>query len=129
METATQTVSTNTESAGRFIKKVRRYTRRKYTAEDKIRIIVEGMKREVSTAELCRKEGLHPNVYYSWVKDFMEAGKARLQGDFRRQANESEVENLRRKNNRLKVLLAEQLLETSLFKKSLRGSDDTGITE
>ena len=60
---------------------------------------------------------------------FMEAGKARLQGDFRRQANESEVENLRRKNNRLKVLLAEQLLETSLFKKSLRGSDDTGITE
>ena len=74
METATQTTPTNTESAGRFIKKVRRYTRRKYTAEDKIRIIVEGMKREVSTAELCRKEGLHPNVYYSWVKDFMADG-------------------------------------------------------
>jgi len=129
METATQNTGAKAETAGRFMKKVRRYTRRKYTAEDKIRIILEGMKREVSTAELCRKEGINPNVYYVWTKDFMEAGKARLQGDNRRQANESEVMELRRENERLKVLLAEQLLETSLFKKSLRGSDDTGITE
>jgi len=129
METATQTTGAKAETAGRFMKKVRRYTRRKYTAEDKIRIILEGMKREVSTAELCRKEGINPNVYYVWTKDFMEAGKARLQGDNRRQANESEVMELRRENERLKVLLAEQLLETSLFKKSLRGSGSTGITE
>jgi len=129
METATQNTGAKAETAGRFMKKVRRYTRRKYTAEDKIRIILEGMKREVSTAELCRKEGINPNVYYVWTKDFMEAGKARLQGDNRRQANESEVMDLRRENERLKVLLAEQLLETSLFKKSLRGSGSTGITE
>ncbi len=129
METATQTTGAKAETAGRFMKKVRRYTRRKYTAEDKIRIILEGMKREVSTAELCRKEGINPNVYYVWTKDFMEAGKARLQGDNRRQANESEVMELRRENERLKVLLAEQLLETSLFKKSLCGSGSTGITE
>jgi transposase len=129
METATQNTGAKAETAGRFMKKVRRYTRRKYTAEDKIRIILEGMKREVSTAELCRKEGINPNVYYVWTKDFMEAGKARLQGDNRRQANESEVMELRRENERLKVLLAEQLLETSLFKKSLRGSGSTGITE
>jgi transposase len=129
METATQNTGAKAETAGRFMKKIRRYTRRKYTAEDKIRIILEGMKREVSTAELCRKEGINPNVYYVWTKDFMEAGKARLQGDNRRQANEAEVMELRRENERLKVLLAEQLLETSLFKKSLSGSGSTGITE
>lgn len=129
MDNATQTTAAQSETAGQFIRKVRRYTRRKYGAEDKIRIILEGMKREVSVAELCRKEGISPNVYYVWVKDFMEAGKARLQGDSQRQANEAEVRGLRRENERLKVLLAEQLMETSLFKKSLRGSGGTGITE
>jgi len=71
MDNATQTTATQAETAGQFIRKVRRYTRRKYGAEDKIRIILEGMKREVSVAELCRKEGISPNVYYVWVKDFM----------------------------------------------------------
>lgn len=116
-----------TENARTFITKVRRYTRRKYSAEDKIRIILEGMKREISVAELCRKEGISPNIYYSWVKDFMEAGKARLKGDNHRSATHNEVKNLRRENNRLKVILAEQMLEVSLFKKSLIGSDETGI--
>lgn len=129
METATQTAPAATQTAGQFIKKVRRYTRRRYTAEDKIRIILEGMRREVSVAELCRKEGVHPNVYYIWVKDFMEAGKQRLQGDSVRQANEAEVRELRRETERLKILLAEQVMETSLFKKSLRGSGGIGITE
>ena len=115
-------------NAQAFMGKVRRYTRRKYSAEDKIRIILEGMKRECSIAELCRKEGITPNVYYFWVKDFMEAGKARLMGDTRRNANDSEVKSLRRENEKLKVLLAEQVLETSALKKSLQGSDDTGIT-
>ena len=128
METTTQATPAVTQTAGQFIKKVRRYTRRRYTAEDKIRIILEGMKREVSVAELCRKEGIHPNIYYIWVKDFMEAGKSRLQGDSQRQANESEVRDLRHENERLKVLLAEQLMETLLFKKSLRGSGPIGIT-
>jgi len=82
----------------------------------------------VSVADLCRKEGISPNIYYIWVKDFMEAGKARLMGDSRRQANDSEVKSLKRENARLKVILAEQMLEVSIFKKSLNGSDDTGIT-
>ena len=115
-------------NAQAFMGRVRRYTRRKYSAEDKIRIILEGMKREVSVAELCRREGISPNIYYIWVKDFMEAGKARLMGDNRRNATESEVKSLRRENQRLKVLLAEQVLETSAFKKSLNGSEDTGIS-
>ena len=115
-------------SAQAFIGKVRRYTRRKYSAEDKIRIILEGMKREISVVELCRKEGLSPAIYYNWVKDFMEAGKARLMGDSRRNATDSEVKGLRHENERLKVILAEQMLELSAFKKSLHGSDNTGIT-
>jgi len=127
MESITQhtAVAANAQA---FMGKVKRYTRRRYSAEDKIRIILEGMKREISVADLCRREGISPNVYYIWVKDFMEAGKARLMGDTRRNANDSEVKNLRRENEKLKVLLAEQVLETSAFKKSLHGSDDTGIT-
>ena len=115
-------------SAQAFMGKVRRYTRRKYSAEDKIRIVLEGMKREISVMDLCRKEGISPAIYYNWVKDFMEGGKARLMGDSRRQATDGEVKNLRRENEKLKVLLAEQVLETSAFKKSLHASEDTGIT-
>ena len=129
MENTTQQSAAQTESAQAFMGKVRRYTRRKYNAEDKIRIILEGMKREVSVADLCRKEGISPNIYYIWVKDFMEAGKARLKGDSQRQATQGEIKGLRRENSRLKVILAEQMLELSVFKKSLNGSDDTGITE
>ena len=79
METTVQQSAAQSESAQAFMGKVRRYTRRKYSAEDKIRIILEGMKREVSVADLCRKEGISPNVYYIWVKEFMEAGKSRVQ--------------------------------------------------
>lgn len=117
-----------TVSAQAFMSNVRRYTRHRYSAEDKIRIVLEGMKREISVVELCRKESITPAVYYNWVKDFMEAGKARLMGDSRRNATDSEVKGLKRENEKLKVLLAEQVLETSAFKKSLQGSDDTGIT-
>lgn len=115
-------------SAQAFMGKVRRYTRHKYSAEDKIRIILEGMKREISVMDLCRKENIPPAIYYHWVKDFMEAGKARLMGDTKRNATDGEVKNLRRENEKLKVLLAEQVLEASVFKKSLQGSGDTGIT-
>lgn len=127
MDTVQQSAG-QTENAHTFIGKVRRYTRRKYTAEDKIRIILEGMKQEISVAELCRKEGISPNVYYSWVKDFMEAGKARLKDDNQRSATQNEVKNLKRENAQLKVILAEQMLELSLFKKSLVCLDETGIT-
>lgn len=128
MESTTQQYPVQAESAQNFMRKVRRYTRRKYSAEDKIRIILEGMKREISVVELCRRESISPNVYYIWVKDFMEGGKARLMGDTKRNATDSEVKTLRRENEKLKVLLAEQVLETSAFKKSLQGSDETGIT-
>ncbi len=121
MENTTQTVISPTETAGQFIGKVKRATRRQFGAEDKIRIVLEGMKREVSTAELCRKAGISPAIYYYWVKDFMEAGKARLMGDSKRQANETEVEVLKQENERIKVMLGEQMLEMSMLKKSVIG--------
>lgn len=115
-----------TETATQFIKKVKRNTRRKFTSEEKIRVILEGMKREVSTAELCRQESIHPHVYYSWLKDFMEAGKARLRGDSKRQATDSDVISLRRENERLKIILADHMLENVLLKKSLSGLQEPG---
>lgn len=116
------------QTAQGYIGSVRRYTRRRYSAEDKIRIVLESMKREISIADLCRKEGITPAVFYNWTKDFMEAGKARLMGDSQRNATRSEVDALRRENTKLKTLLGEQTLELSIFKKSLNGLDDTGIT-
>ena len=117
-----QVQSPPTESASGFIQKVKRRTKRKYTAEEKIRVVLEGMKREISTADLCRREGIHPHIYYTWVKNFMEAGKARLRGDFKRDATEEDVTAIKRENDRLKMLLAEQLLESELVKKSLLGT-------
>jgi transposase len=114
---------TESQSADGFIQQVKRRTKKKYTAEDKIRIVLEGMKREVPVAELCRREGIHAHVYYTWVKNFMEAGKARLKGDTTRSADDSEVEELKRQNDRLKFLLAENLLESDLVKKSLLGEE------
>lgn len=126
MESTTQTVEKAPETATQLITKVKRATRRRFTAEDKIRIVIEGLKREVSTSEHCRRYSLHPNRYYSWTKDFMEGGKARLQGDTTRQANAQEVEALQRENERLKLLVAEQMLENTLLKKSLTGVEGTG---
>ena len=111
------------QSAEGFINQVKRRTKRKYTAEDKIRIVLEGMKRDVPVSELCRREGIHAHVYYTWVKNFMEAGKSRLKGDTTRAADEAEVSDLKRENDRLKFLLAENLLEADLVKKSLLGEE------
>lgn len=111
------------QSAEAFIEQVKRRTRRKYGAADKIRIVLEGLKREVSVSELCRREGIHAHIYYTWVKSFMEAGKARLKGDTTRAADDAQVEELRRENGRLKMLLAENLLEAELVKKSLLGEE------
>jgi transposase len=109
---------TRTEETKSFIRKVKRRTRRKFTAEEKIRIVLEGVRHEVPIRELCRREGIQPNVYYSWLKQFMEAGKERLKHDTARDATRAEVEELKRENSRLKQLVAELSLEVYLLKKT-----------
>ena len=107
-------------STARLIRKVRKASRRRFTAEDKIRIVLEGFRKEIPISELCRRESIAGTVYYSWLKDVMEAGKARLKGDSIRSANEQEVRDLKEENARLKELVAEQALQLQVFKKSLR---------
>ena len=104
------------------IREIKRQTRKKYSAEEKIRIVLEGLRGEDSISELCRKEGIHANLYYNWSKDFLEAGKKRLNGDLKREANSSEVHDLKRENQDLKQLLAELSLELWKSKKSLTGT-------
>ena len=106
-------------SAQAVVKDIRRATRKQYGAEEKIRIVLEGLRGEDSIAELCRREGIAQGVYYKWSKDFMEAGKRRLAGDTSRSANTDEVRDLRREARDLKEVVAEQMLEMRLFKKSM----------
>jgi len=101
-----------------FIQRVRRVTRRKFTPEEKIRIVLEGFRRETRVSDLCRREGINPNVYYAWLKEFMEAGKARLAAETVRDATQVEVAGLRRDNERLKQLVAELSLEVLVLKKT-----------
>ena len=101
------------------VKDIRRATRKQYGAEEKIRIVLEGLRGEDSIAELCRREGIAQGVYYKWSKDFMEAGKRRLAGDTSRAANTDEVRDLRREARDLKEVVAEQMLEMRLLKKSM----------
>ncbi len=105
-----------------FTRDIRRKTRRRFSAEEKIRIVIEGLRGEESIASLCRREGIVANLYYRWSKEFLEAGKKRLLGDTRREANSSEVTDLRQENARLKELVAETVLENRLLKKSVTGS-------
>lgn len=105
------------------VREIRRKTRKKYSAEDKIRIVLEGLRGEDSIAELCRREGIHANLYYKWSKEFLEAGKQRLLGDTKRQASAPEVSNLRQENAQLKELVADLSLKNVVLKKSLVGSD------
>ena len=106
-------------SAAKLIREVRAKTRRKFLAEDKIRIVLEGFRKEMPISDLCRREGISSALYYSWLKDFMEAGKARLKADSLRDATQSEVKGLREENARLKELVGEQALEIQLLKKTL----------
>jgi transposase len=106
------------ETARQLIRRAKRATRRKFPAEEKIRIVMEGIRAEVSIADLCRREGIHPTIYYKWLKDFMEAGKGRLRGDARREATSDEVTQLRGENERLKQLVADLSLENLALKKS-----------
>ena len=101
------------------IKAIRRATRRHFSAEDKIRIVLEGLRGGDSIAELCRREGIVQNLYYRWSKDFLEAGKKRLAGDTARAATSDEVKELRREAGALKEVVAELTLENRLLKKSV----------
>ena len=107
---------TNRPSAEKTVRDIRRATRRRYSAEEKIRIVLEGLRGEDSIAELCRREGLNANVYYRWSKEFLEAGKKRLSGDTRREATSGEVKDLRGETAVLKEALAELLMENRLLK-------------
>ncbi len=105
----------------KIVKDIRRVTRKQYSAEEKIRIVLDGLKGEDSIAELCRREGIAQSLYYSWSKEFLEAGKKRLAGDTARAATSSEVKVLRREARDLKEVVAEQALELRLLKKSMLG--------
>jgi len=115
------------KSAAKVVKDIRRATRKAYGAEEKIRIVLEGLRGDSSIAELCRMEGIAESVYYKWSKDFMEAGKKRLAGDTARAATTDEVKDLRRESRDLKEVVAEQTLELRLLKKSMIGDGGDDI--
>ncbi len=109
------------KSAKSIVKDIKRQTRRKFSSEEKIRIVLEGLKGEDSITSICRRESISPNLYYRWSKDFIEAGKKRLNGDTEREANTFEVKELRKESQDLKIIVAEQALEIRVLKKSLHG--------
>ena len=114
------------EPAERVLKDIRRATRKHYSAEDKIRIVLEGLRGEDSIAELCRREGIAQSMYYGWSKEFLEAGKRRLAGDTAGSATSDEVKDLRQETTALKEVVAEQALEIRLLKKSMIGDGEDG---
>jgi transposase len=114
------------EPAERVLKDIRRATRKHYSAEDKIRIVLDGLRGEDSIAELCRREGIAQSMYYGWSKEFLEAGKRRLAGDTARAATTVEVKDLRQEATALKEVVAEQALEIRLLKKSMIGDGEDG---
>ena len=114
------------EPAEQVVRNIRRQTRKQYSAEEKIRIVLSGLRGEDSIAELCRREGIAESLYYSWSKEFLEAGRKRLSGDTARQASSGEVKDLRREMHDLKEVLAEQVLENRLLKKSMIGDGGDG---
>ena len=114
------------QSAERVVKEIRRVTRRQFSAEEKIRIVLAGLRGEDSIAELCRREGIVQNLYYRWSKEFLEAGKKRLAGDTARAATSDEVKELRQEASALKEVVAELMLENRLLKKSTIGSGEDG---
>jgi len=105
------------------VREIRRKTRKQYSAEEKVRIVLEGLRGEEKIAELCRREGIHQNMYYKWSKEFLEAGKQRLVGDTKRDADSQEVEAMRSENEQLKAVVAELTLKNRVLKKSLLGKE------
>ena len=107
-----------TESTKQLIRDIKRITRRKFTAEEKIRIVLEGFRRDTPIRDLCRREGIRPSTYYAWLKDFMEAGKERLTRDMVRDATKAEVQKPKRENNRFKQVVAKLSLQVYVLKKT-----------
>jgi len=105
----------------RVVREIKRKTRRRFTAEEKIRIVLEGLRGEDTIAALCRREGISPNLYYNWSKEFLEAGQQRLTGNTKRQADSTEVTELRQENDQLKHLVADLSLKNVVLKKSSAG--------
>jgi transposase len=122
METQNES-GNNKRKAHSVIKDIKRKNYRIYSAEEKIRIVLEGLRGEESVANLCRKYGINDSIYYKWSKDFLEAGKKRLSGDTERNANATEVQELKKENDNLKKALADLYLHNDLLKKSLTGLD------
>lgn len=114
------------DAVEKTVRDIKRRTRRQFGAEDKIRIVLQGLRGEESIAEICRREGLHQNLYYRWSKDFLEAGKKRLSGDTVREAGSDEVKVLRSESSQLKEALAEAMLENRLLKKSVIADGEDG---
>ena len=114
-------------SVEKTVRDISRAARRNYSAEEKIQIVLEGLRGEDSIAELCRREGINTNIYYRWSKEFWEAGKKRLAGDTAREATSDEVMNLRGETRALKETVAELLKENRLLKKSMIGDGEDGI--
>ncbi len=114
-------------TAERVVKDIRRKTRKQHSAEEKIRIVLEGLRGEESITVLCRREGIATSLYYSWSKEFLEAGKKRLAGDTARQATSPEVKELRAEASALKEAVADLTLENRLLKKSMLGDGDDDI--
>ena len=118
----------HTQETRSFLRQVRAATRRKYTPEEKIRIVLEGFRRESTVNDLCRREGIKPHSYYAWTKEFMEAGKERLTRDSMRDATRQEIEQLKRESSELKQLVGELSLDLHRFKKTaLPPLHDSGI--
>lgn len=115
---AAQSPETRSQETRTFIRQVRAASRRKYTPEEKIRIVLEGFRREVAVSDLCRREGIRPGTFYAWTKEFMEAGKEGLTRDSIRDATRQEIESLKRENHDLKGLVADLSLEVYRFKKT-----------
>ena len=108
-----------TDATTQLIRRVRQATRKRYTAEEKIRIVMEGIRGDDPISTICRREGIHANMYYKWLKSFMEAGKERLKGEEKRGATHAEVDELKRDNERLKQLVADLSVDNMVLKKSL----------
>ena len=111
-----------TQETRGFMQQVRVAARRKYTPEDKVRIVLEGFRREMAVRDLCRREGIKPGAYYAWTKDFMEAGKERLTRDAVRDATRQEIDEIKRENARLKKLVADLSLDNAILKEAAEGN-------
>jgi transposase len=123
-EDKTMVRKTKKTTAANTVSNIRRRSRKRYSGEEKIRIVLEGLRGEETVAELCRREGISESVYYRWSKEFLEAGKQRLVGNTKRQATSDEVVDLRRENDQLKQLVAELALNNRVLKKSVLGSEN-----